>query len=75
METDYEYVPFPPEKWDLPDPYFLDNYGHCVVQPCVCIMHGWLGQPCFNWRPLGARSWIDLQRLIEEKPDGPSDRS
>ena len=70
MESDYEYIFFPPEKWELSDSYFLDNYGRCIVLICACSMNGWLGQNCFNWRPLGARSWNDLSQSIKEADDG-----
>ena len=44
--------------------YILDNYGTCKrgANLCFCMKHGWKGQACESWIPLGVKT---LDQLLE----------
>jgi hypothetical protein len=49
---------------DLAD-YIADNYGHCKLESCYCILptHGFIGRHCLNWVPTSAKDWGELRAV------------
>ena len=55
--------------------YFLDHYGKCNLDPCLCIPSiknefprfggAWVGRKCPDWVPLGAKSHEDLVAYLK----------
>lgn len=47
--------------------YWLDNYGHCQLEWCMCLKFGWKGRSCVYWKPLGVKSFQELKEYNETK--------
>ena len=40
--------------------YYLDHYGKCIAEKCICARHGWLGINCPSWVTMGAKNPEEL---------------
>lgn len=65
-KKDSLYIKFDPVLDEPTENYFLDLYGTCQMQKCLCLdlmnkgKMPWLGRGCSNWKPLGVRSHKEL---------------
>jgi len=57
--------------------YFLDYYGKCNLDPCLCIPSvknedgrfggAWVGRKCPDWVPLGAKNFDELMEWMRNR--------
>lgn len=53
--------------------YYLDHYGSCSAQKCVCLVDKtWYGRACPSWVPCGFTTHAEhLEWFLGQKPPPP----